>query len=216
MKNLLPLLTKTQGLNLVLLSLLVFMPSIGSAAQTADSVYTVVDRAPKFNGQPSRTNKFIEKHLAYPDEAWQQGLEGVVNVSFTITKDGRLVDAVVVSGIDPLLDLEALRVVDLMTDWKPAKKNGETVHSRVSIPVVFSLTRDEKDFISTMQRMGLDEKPPLYVIDNKKVRSRIHLPSYNVESIRVLKGQSAIDLFGEEGKNGVVVITTKRGTPPVR
>jgi TonB-dependent SusC/RagA subfamily outer membrane receptor len=90
------------------------------------------------------------------------------------------------------------------------------VHARVSVPVVFSLTPEEKDFISTMQRMGLDQKLPLFVIDNKKVRSRIHLPSYNVESIRVLKGQSAIDQFGEEGENGVVLITTKRGTPPVR
>ncbi len=216
MKNLFSLLSKAKGLTLFVICILAFMPSIGSATLTTDSVYTVVDKAPKFNGQPSRTNKFIEKHLTYPDEAWQKGLEGVVNVSFTITKDGHLMDVKVESGLDPLLNLEALRVVDLMTDWKPAKKDGETVHARVSVPVVFSLTREEKDFIATMQRMGLDEKPPLYVIDNKMVRSRIHLPSYNVESIRVLKGQSAIDQYGEEGKNGVVVITTKRGTPPVR
>ncbi|WP_157482667.1 hypothetical protein [Geofilum rubicundum] len=112
--------------------------------------------------------------------------------------------------------MEALRVVDLMTEWKPARKNGEAVHSRGSVPVVFSLSEEEKDFISTMQRMGLDEKPPLYIIDNKKVRSRVHLPSYNIKSLRVLKGQSAIDQYGEEGKNGVVVVTTKRGTAPVR
>ena len=204
------------GLNLILLGLMVFMPTNSSAALPSDSVYSVVDRVPKFNGQPSRTQKFIEQQLIYPDEAWQQGIEGVVKVSFIVTKEGRLMDAAIESGVDPLLDMEALRVVEMMADWKPARKNGEMVHSRVSLPVVFSLSPEEKDFISTMQRMGLDKKPPLFVIDNKKVQSRIHLPSYNVESIRVLKGQSAIDQFGEEGENGVVLITTKRGTPPVR
>ena len=216
MKRGISILTKAACLNFIICSVLVLLPANGYAAVTTDSVYTVVDRAPKFNGKPSRSHKFIEQHLVYPDEAWQQGIEGVVNVSFTITKDGRLMDAKVESGVNPLLDLEALRVVDLMTDWRPAKKNGEIVHSRVSVPVIFSLTDEEKDFISTMQRMGLDKKPPLYVIDNKKVRSRIHLPSYNVKSIRVLKGQSAIEQYGEEGKNGVVIVTTKRGTAPVR
>ncbi len=216
MKNICSILRKMAGLNFILFSLLFLMPSNGSAALSADSVYTVVDRAPKFNGQPSRTQKFIEQQLIYPDEAWQRGLEGVVHVSFIITNEGRLMHPRIESGVDPLLDIEALRVVELMTDWKPAKKDGKMVHARVSVPVVFSLTPEEKDFISTMQRMGLDQKLPLFVIDNKKVRSRIHLPSYNVESIRVLKGQSAIDQFGEEGENGVVLITTKRGTPPVK
>lgn len=216
MKNLFSVPGKAAGLGFVFLSLLVFLPANASAEVLADSVYTVVDRVPKFNGHPSRAQKFVEKHLVYPDEAWRQGIEGVVHVSFVITREGRLMHANVDAGVDPLLDMEALRVVEMMTDWKPARKNGEVVHSRVSVPVVFSLTPEEKDFISTMQRMGLDEKLPLYVIDDKKVHSRIHLPSYNVKSIRVLKGQSAIDLFGEEGKNGVVLITTKRGTPPVR
>ena len=50
------------------------------------------------------------------------------------------------------------------------------------------------------------------MLDNKLVRSRVHLPSYNVQSIRVLKGEEAVKRFGEEGKNGVVIITTKRNS----
>jgi TonB family protein len=209
-------LSKMLTLSSIVFSAFVFMPALSMASVSGDSIYTVVDRAPKFNGQPSRTQRFLEQNLTYPDQVWQQGIEGVVKVSFTITRDGHLIDAKVDSGVDPLLDLEALRVVDLMTDWKPAKKNGENVHSRVSVPVIFSLSDEEKDFISTMERMGLDQNLPLYVIDNKKVRSRIHLPSYNVKSLRVLKGQAAIDQYGDEGANGVVIISTKRGTEPVR
>jgi TonB-dependent SusC/RagA subfamily outer membrane receptor len=82
--------------------------------------------------------------------------------------------------------------------------------------VVFSLSEDEKNFIATMKRFGLDVNVPLYVLDNQIMRARVHLPEYNIKSIRVLKGDAAIEKYGEEAKNGVVVITTKRGTPPLR
>ena len=203
-------------LSFVLFSVFVFLPFITSATETGDSIYTVVDKLPKFKGNPSRTASFIQKNLVYPDKAWMQGTEAVVNVSFTVTKHGQLMNAKVENEVDPLLAMEALRVVDLMTEWRPAKKDGKVVHCRVSIPVVFSLSADEKAFISNMHSMGLDKNLPLYVIDDKIVKSRIHLPSYNVKSIRVLKGKSAIDKYGDDGKNGVVVISTKRGTKPVR
>ncbi|HHT99948.1 energy transducer TonB [Xiashengella succiniciproducens] len=181
-----------------------------------DSVYTVVDKAPKFNGKPSRIDRFIRENLIYPDDAWMEGIEGVVTVSFVVTREGQLMDAKIESGVEPLLDMEALRVVELMQSWTPAKKNGQLVHSRMVVPVSFSLTEDEKAFAETLINHGLEKNPPLFVLDNKIVRSRVHLPSYNVQSIRVLKGEEAVKRFGEEGKNGVVIITTKRGTPPIR
>ena len=63
-----------------------------------------------------------------------------------------------------------------------------------------------------------DANGPLFVVDDlvysKKDsienRKRIaDLDPGTIESIMVHKGKSAIDLFGEEGRNGVVVITTK-------
>ena len=207
---------RTMGVAIVTILLSTMSFSGLYAAVEQDSVYSEVDRLPKFAGKPSRTDQFIARHLIYPDEPWKNGLEGVVTVSFTVTKDGRLMDAKVEKGVDPLLDLEALRVIDLMETWKPAKKNGGIVHSRVILPVVFSLSEDEKNFIATMKRFGLDVNVPLYVLDNQIMRARVHLPEYNIKSIRVLKGDAAIEKYGEEAKNGVVVITTKRGTPPLR
>lgn len=185
-------------------------------AQSPDSVYTSVDRMPRFKGTPSRTAAFLKSQLVYPDEAWLQSKEGVVEVSFTVTRDGRLMDAKVESGIDPLMDLEALRVVELMQDWRPAKKNGVEVHARVHVPVEFSMSEDERAFVDNLQRLNLTDKPPLFVLDNKIVQSRVHLPEYNLKSLRVLKGEAAVEAYGEAGKNGVVVMESKRGTPPVR
>ncbi|MDR2927261.1 MAG: TonB family protein [Cytophagaceae bacterium] len=182
---------------------------------TADSIYTCVDKSPVFKGKPAKIEKFISSHIRYPDKAWLNATEGVVQVSFVITKDGTLMNVSVENGIDPLLDMEALRVVELMTEWKPARKAGKTVHARISVPVVFLLGRQEKEFVQTLKKYGLSNKMPMYVIDNKVVNSKLEVFDYNLKSLRVLKGKKAIQRYGEKAKNGVVLITTKRGTPPV-
>jgi len=60
-----------------------------------------------------------------------------------------------------------------------------------------------------------DPKPPLYIVDGMRVASGTggEMPSVDpkdVETIKVLKGADAA-IYGIEGANGVIVITTKRG-----
>jgi TonB family protein len=207
---------KKFSLFVITFALIVTSSLIEVKAQVPDSVITVVDRVPAFRGKPSNVRKFLQQQLVYPDEAWRNGIEGVVQISGVVSKDGVLMNTFVENSIDPQLDMEALRLVDLMTEWRPAMRKGEVVHSRVLIPVDFSLSADEREFVNNLKKYGLNNNPPLYIIDDKIVQSRLHLPSYNVRSIRVLKGDVAIEKYGDEAKNGVVIVTTKRGTPPVR
>lgn len=200
----------------MLLVLCLFILPQANAQVVPDSIYSIVDRPPAFRGKPSDMHRFIRQNMVYPDDAWINGVEGVVQVSFIVTKDGTLMNANIDNSVHPLLDMEALRIIDLMSTWRPAMRGGQPVHSKVTVPVEFRLTPEERDFVSTLQKFGLDKNPPMYVIDNKIVQSRIHLPSYNVRSIRVLKGENAIEKYGDAAKNGVVIITTKRGTPPIR
>lgn len=183
---------------------------------TSDSVFQVVDKPPIFKGKPSDIQKFIKKHLIYPEDAWLKGIEGVVQVSFVITRDGKVLNSKVEKSVSAELDMEALRLVDLLDSWKPGLKSGEAVHACVSVFVEFKLSTQEREFINTLEKFGLNENPPLYVIDDKIVNARIDLPSYNLKSVRVLKGDKAVERYGERAKNGVVIITTKRGTPPIR
>ncbi len=48
-----------------------------------------------------------------------------LTIRFIITKSGKLEDFTVVKSIHPLLDAEALRVLSLMPDWKPAIQEGK-------------------------------------------------------------------------------------------
>ena len=53
------------------------------------------------------------------------------------------------------------------------------------------------------------------MIDNVIVEDYAAIYDYNVESVRVIKGKKALDLYGERAQYGVVVIKSKRGTPPI-
>ena len=45
----------------------------------------------------------------------------------------------VVKGVDPTLDKEALRIVNLMPKWNPGQQNGITVRGKYIIPITFRL-----------------------------------------------------------------------------
>jgi TonB-dependent SusC/RagA subfamily outer membrane receptor len=51
---------------------------------------------------------------------------------------------------------------------------------------------------------------PLYVVDGKEVSEIKNMDPKSIESVEVLKDSSAITLHGDKGKNGVVIITTKK------
>ena len=56
------------------------------------------------------------------------------------------------------------------------------------------------------------EITPLYIVDGKEIESvnMQHLSPDDIESITVLKNQTAIKLYGEKAKNGVIVVSTKK------
>jgi TonB-dependent SusC/RagA subfamily outer membrane receptor len=59
-----------------------------------------------------------------------------------------------------------------------------------------------------------DEADPLFVIDGiKKTKAELNKVDPNeIETVNVLKGASAVALYGDEGKNGVVQVITKKNS----
>ena len=76
---------------------------------------------------------------------------------------------------------------------------------------------------SNMEAAKPKEEPhPLYIVDGeKKIAAQkigeekkdidvfLNLNAEDIESIQVFKGKDAIEKYGDEGKNGVILITTK-------
>ena len=102
-------------------------------------VHKICEEMPDFPGGMVECMKWLANNVKYPEEAIQNKKEGRVIVQFVVDKDGSIMDAKVVRSIDPLLDKEALRVINLMPKWKPGKNQGEAVRVRYTMPVMFRL-----------------------------------------------------------------------------
>lgn len=107
--------------------------------ESAQQIFTVVEEMPLFPGGDGELLKFIAKSIKYPVIAQENGIQGRVICSFVINRDGAVVDAEVMRGVDPSLDKEALRVIGTMPKWKPGKQRGKPVRVKYTVPITFRL-----------------------------------------------------------------------------
>lgn len=205
-----------------------------SEIPTTNDVFMVVEQMPEFPGGMSACLKFLADHVAYPKEAAEKKIQGRVIVQFVVMKDGSIANARVLRAVDPLLDAEALRVIGLMPKWKPGTQRGQAVNVKFTMPVTFRLNKDSTDMqligvgkvadvsgnakakvlqnVLHVLRASEGKETPLLVVDGEEfsVSSLDKLSPDTFESISVLKEEDAINRFGEKGKNGVLLITTKK------
>jgi TonB family protein len=102
-------------------------------------VFRTVDEAPTFPGGIVELNQFLMKNIRYPDEFMEKGIQGRVVCSFIVDSNGTITNVEIVSGLDPLLDNETLRVIYAMPRWNPGKHQGVAVPVQMNIPVTFRL-----------------------------------------------------------------------------
>ena len=115
--------------------------------EDGNEIYFIVEKMPEFPGGDVEMRNFITENTKYPEEAKAKGLSGKVFVQFVIDKEGNVVNIKIARGVDPILDKEAIRVVQSMPKWKPGeqskKVNGEKVwipkNVAFTVPVNFEL-----------------------------------------------------------------------------
>ena len=103
------------------------------------TIYNNVEVMPSYPGDMTECYMFVARHMHYPEEAAEKGIEGRVLIRFVVEKDGRLTNFEVIETPDPLLSDEALRVLKQMPKWIPAKNKGKDVRCRYSMPIQFRL-----------------------------------------------------------------------------
>ena len=105
-----------------------------------DDIFVVVEENPQFpNGGTAGLLQYLGKNIKYPTIAQENGTQGRVTVQFVVNKDGSIVDAKVLRGVDPYLDKEAIRVISAMPKWKPGMQRGKPVRGKFTVPVTFKL-----------------------------------------------------------------------------
>ena len=181
-------------------------------------LYEVVEQMPEFpGGGMAAALEYIQKNMQYPESAKKNGTQGRVMVQFVIDKEGNVTEPKVIRSVDKELDAEAIRLVKSMPKWKPGMQKGEVVAVKYTMPVLFKLEGGKvvnspivvRSKSSDLFAQG--ENTPLFIVDGKEVTSSIMsaLDANKIESMTVLKGKDATDIYSEKGKNGVILITLK-------
>jgi periplasmic protein TonB len=109
-------------------------------AQTGeDEVFIAVEEMPTFPGGDKALHESLYKNLRYPEEAYNNNIEGKVLIRFVITKDGTVTNATVLRSADPALDKAALDAVKKLPKFNPGKQGGKPVNVWYTLPIVFKM-----------------------------------------------------------------------------
>lgn len=132
---------KNVSLKVALMMLVLLFSFTTSTAQTKKNnmVFDVVEVMPQFPGGQIAMLKYIMENMKYPEQAMKEGIQGRVAVRFIVEKDGSISDVKPILSVHPLLNKEAVRVVESMPKWTPGKQNGKPVRVRFNLPVMFKL-----------------------------------------------------------------------------
>lgn len=137
-----------------------------------------------------------------------------IYIQYKINKTGE-VEFIEARAPHQALKDEAKRLINLMPKMTPGKQNGKIVVTTHMIPISFSVgeltvigvLNNAKN--TTFKNTG---KEPLIIFDGKKFKKKSleNLETTSIAKINVLKGDAAIQKYGNDGKNGVIEVTSKK------
>lgn len=101
-------------------------------------VYDYVEIDASFPGGEVEMLNFIHSNLVYPEISKEQGVQGKVFIKFVVTVEGKIVNVEIINQQEPklsALELECIRVIQLMPDWSPGLCNGQKVATSYALPI---------------------------------------------------------------------------------
>jgi TonB family protein len=179
--------------------------------------------------------KFIGSQIRYPSDAQRANIQGKIFVKFVVQSDGEIGRIEILKGIGFGCEEEAVRVLAKMPKWKPGMQNGKPVAVYYTMPIAFRLEGGNDSEATEFPKgnsvppppppkvsisgsgttvrgvVNKDGSEPLIVVDGvvSEEGQMNNLNPADISSVNVIKDEAATPLYGQRGKNGVIVITTK-------
>ena len=117
--------------------------------------------------------------------------KGFLIKSALVIVDGK--EGVDINRIPP----ESIASFEILKDQSAVEKYGEKGKNGV---VIITTKRNQQEKVDT----------PLFIVDGIEFSDIKNISPESIESITVLKEESSLKVYGDKGKNGVIIITTKK------
>ncbi|MFU1857583.1 TonB-dependent receptor plug domain-containing protein [Sphingobacterium sp. NGMCC 1.201703] len=147
----------------------------------------------------------------------------LAGAAFTVSKAENSIEGVVEKAKEtPILTLDKVEKADGSVSVKVAGEAAELLKEVMgtdTVKIDTSRSKNKTDLLSykigSMRLRGTSDiiGNPMFVLDGVVVSKKEldAVAQERIESMTVLKDESAISIYGERGKNGVVLLTTKVG-----
>lgn len=110
----------------------------GGTDDNANSTFTSVEIMPTPVGGLPAFMKWIAENYNFPQQALDQGVSGVIEVSFVVEKDGSLTDIAVKRDMKFGTGDAAINLLKKAKKWKPGVQNGLKVRVAYTLPIRLS------------------------------------------------------------------------------
>ncbi|WP_033565692.1 energy transducer TonB [Sphingobacterium sp. SYP-B4668] len=100
-----------------------------------NEIFTAVEVNPEPPGGMKSFMKWIGDNYQYPAAATEQGVNGVVQVSFVVEKDGSLTDIKVIRDLQYGTGQAAVTLLKKAKKWSPGIQNGRPVRVAYTLPI---------------------------------------------------------------------------------
>lgn len=156
--------------------------------------------------------RFLAETVDYPLEARENKAEGTIEVSFVVNKRGYVRMPIITKSLGYGCDEEVLKAVLSMPTFVPAIQNNKTVEMSFKLAINFSLKQNPMAS-AAIQFPDTLSQGPVFIWNDTVYKDYQKLGGLHpsiIKNIEIIKGKPAIDQFGEPGRDGVVLITTKK------
>jgi len=186
------------------------------------SIGTATDADGKYSIEASVDAVLVFSFIGYKTVREEVGSR--TNININLENELSELEEVIVVGYDSkkVKDLTgAIETVNVenIKDF-PGGNAMKNIQGRVAGVQVYTDGNPANGAVVRIRGEGLGRlgnNDPLYVIDGIPTKSGMHeLNQNDIESIQVLKDASAASIYGSRAANGVIIITTKKGSDQLR
>jgi hypothetical protein len=104
---------------------------------------SVSQSEPEFPGGQDSLSSFLFKNLHQPEKLTPKGKWKHEYVGFKVEKTGKITNPKVLLSLGDKMDAEALRIVSIMPEWKPATIAGNAVDKEYILSIDFFIPEKE-------------------------------------------------------------------------
>lgn len=178
---------------------------------------TVTEADGSFQVIASSADTLIFSYTGFDSQEIPVGSQSVIDVVMSTASE--LLDEVVVVGYGTMRKSDVTgSIISVRDEALSDVKAGNVFESLQGRVAGVEITRDDGragadvDLLIRGKRSLQASNGPLVLVDGVPYGDNIDIAPEDIESIEILKDASSTAVYGSRGANGVILITTKRGT----